>query len=76
VYVSLAPQTISVEAETTFQAPAPPSEGFWLRLQKWRREVRWCPGRLLDIMPPNQMFVLSSGVWWSLLLDIRWLWRP
>jgi len=32
-------------------------------------------GRLLDCMPPNQTLVLSSGVWWSLLLNIRCLWR-
>jgi len=38
-------------------------------------EVWWCPGRLLDWMPPYQILVLSSGVWWSLLLDIRCLWR-
>jgi len=38
-------------------------------------EVWWCPGRLLDCMPPYQILVLSSGVWWSLLLNIRCLWR-
>jgi len=38
---------------------------------QWRAEVCWCPGRLLDWMPPHQILVLSSGVWWSLLLDIR-----
>jgi len=40
-----------------------------------RAEVWWCLGRLLDCMPPEQMLVLSSGVWWSLLLDIHCLWR-
>ena len=42
---------------------------------QWRAEVWWCPGRLLDWMPPYQILVFSSGVWWSLLLDIRCLWR-
>jgi len=42
---------------------------------QWRAEVWWCPGRLLDWMPPYQILVLSSGVWWSLVLDIRCLWR-
>jgi len=41
---------------------------------QWRAEVWWCPGRLLDWMPTSQILVLSSGVWWSLLLDIRYLW--
>ena len=42
---------------------------------KWRAEVWWCPGRLLDCMPPTayQIVVLRSSVWWSLLLDIRCL---
>ena len=40
-----------------------------------RAEVWWCPGRKLDCMPPYQILVLSRGVWWSLLLDIRCLWR-
>jgi len=26
--------------------------------------------RLLDWLPPYQSLVLSSGLWWSLLLDI------
>jgi len=33
------------------------------------------PGRLLHCMPPTQIVVLSSGVWWALLLDIHYLWR-
>ena len=44
-------------------------------LVQWYAEVWWCPGRLLDWLPPYQILVLSSGVWWSLLLDIRCLWR-
>ena len=32
-------------------------------------------GGLLDCMPPYQILVLSSSVWWSLLLDICHLWR-
>jgi len=36
---------------------------------QWRAEVSWCPGRLLDCIPPSQILQLSSGVWWSLLLD-------
>jgi len=42
---------------------------------QWRAEVWWCPMRLLNWMPPYQMLVLSSGVWWRLLLDICCLWR-
>jgi len=42
---------------------------------QWRAEVWWCPGRLLDWMPPYQILVFSSGVWWSLLLDLRCSWR-
>ena len=42
---------------------------------QWRAEVWWCPGRLLDCMSPYQILVLSSGIWWSLSLDIRYLWR-
>jgi len=45
----------------------------YLRMQ-WRAEVWWCPGRLLDWMPPYKVLVLSTGVWWSLLLHIRCLW--
>jgi len=37
-------------------------------LTQWRAEVCWYPGRLLDWMPPYQILILSSGVWWSLLL--------
>jgi len=40
-----------------------------LSCQQWRAEVWWCLGRLLDCMPPYQILILSSGVWWSLLLD-------
>jgi len=40
-----------------------------------RAQDGWCTGRLLDWMPPYQNLVLSSGVWWSLLLHIRCLWR-
>ena len=42
---------------------------------RWRAEVWWCPGRLLNWTPPYQILVLRNGVWWSLLLDIRCLWR-
>jgi len=42
---------------------------------QWRVEVWWCQGRLLDWMAPYQILVLSSGVYWSFLLDIRSLWR-
>jgi len=42
---------------------------------QWRAEVWWCRGRLLDSMPLYKILVLSSGVWWSLLLDIHCLWR-
>jgi len=42
---------------------------------QWRAEVWWCPGWLFDWMLPSRILVLSSGVWWSLLLDIRCLWR-
>ena len=50
---------------------------FWLKNGKaqWRAEAWWCPRRLLDCMPPYQNLVLNSGVWWSLLLDVRCLWR-
>ena len=41
---------------------------------QWRAEVWWCPGRLLPWMPPYQILVLRSGVWWSMLLDIHCLW--
>jgi len=40
---------------------------------QWRADVWWCPGRLLDCMPPYHILVLSSGVWWELLLDMRCL---
>jgi len=43
--------------------------------QQCRAEVWWCPRRLLDWMPHYQILVLSSGVWCSLLLDIRCWWR-
>ena len=33
------------------------------------------PGVISWLDAPHQILVLSSGVWWSLLLDIRWLWR-
>jgi len=33
LYNWLAPQTMSVERELKFQAPAPPFKIFWLRLQ-------------------------------------------
>jgi len=46
-----------------------------MQLTQWRAEVWWCPGRLLAWMPPYQILVLSSGIWWSLLLDIHCLWR-
>jgi len=46
-----------------------------VRSHQWRTEVWWCPGRLLDWMPLYQILVLNSGVWWSLLLDMRCLWR-
>ena len=42
---------------------------------QWRAEVWLCPGWPLDFMPLYQIIILSSGVWWSLLLDIRCLWR-
>jgi len=42
---------------------------------QWRAEVSWCPGRLLVCMPPYQILALSSGLWWSLLLDMHCLWR-
>ena len=41
LYNSIAPQTISVEPEPKFQAPAPPSKNFWLRLQ--RSKISWHP---------------------------------
>jgi len=44
-------------------------------LKQWCAEIWGCLGRLLDWMPPSQFMVLSSGVKWSLLLDIRCLWR-
>ena len=46
----------------------------WVTQSQWRAEVWWCPGRLLDWMPPYQSLALSSGVWWSSLLEIRCLW--
>jgi len=42
---------------------------------QWRAEVWWFPERLLDWMPPYQILVLSSGVWWSLFLAMHCLWR-
>ena len=42
---------------------------------EWRAEVWWCQGQMLDWMPPFEILVLSSAVWWSLLLNIRCLWR-
>jgi len=50
-----------------------PDDRFITTPSQWRAEVWSCPGRLLDWMPPYQILVLSSGVWWSLLLDIRCL---
>jgi len=38
-------------------------------------DIWWCPGRLLNWMPPYKILVLSSGLWWSLLLYIRSLRR-
>jgi len=52
-----------------------PSKKLKATPNQWRAEVWWCLGRLLDRMPPYQILVLSSGVWWSLSLDIRCLWR-
>jgi len=42
--------------------------------RQWHAEVWWCPGRLLDWMPPYQILVLISGAGlsWSLLLDVLW----
>jgi len=40
------------------------------QVTQWRSE-----GRLLDWMPLYQTLVLSSGVWWSLWLEIRCWWR-
>jgi len=38
--------------------------------------IWWCPGPLLDCMPPTKFkYWAWSGVWWSWLLDIRCLWR-
>jgi len=49
------------------------------RCRQWRGKVWWCPGRLLDRMPLYRIPMFNSGVWWSLLLDIRCfdvtLWR-
>jgi len=42
---------------------------------QWRAEVWWCPGRLAWLYAPYQILVLNSGVRWSLLLNIRSLWR-
>jgi len=42
---------------------------------QWCAEVWWGPGRLLDWMPPFQILVMSSGVWWLLLLIFFCLWR-
>ena len=33
------------------------------------------PGVTAWLYAPLQILVLNSGVWWSLLLDIRWWWR-
>ena len=41
----------------------------------WRSRGLMLPGATSDYMPPYRILVLSSGVWWSLLLDIRCLWR-
>jgi len=41
LYNSLAPQTISVEPEPKFQAPAPPSKTFRLRLRS--SKIAWAP---------------------------------
>jgi len=49
LYKSLAPQTISVEPGPKLQAPAPPSESFWLRPSKIALTPPpqpWCRGRL------------------------------
>jgi len=50
-------------------------DSWWWWSSQWRAEIWWCPGRLLDWIPPYQILVFSSGVWWSLLLDIRCLWH-
>jgi len=42
---------------------------------QWCAVVWWCPGRLLEYMPPYEIIVLSSAVCWSWLLDIRCLCR-
>jgi len=33
-----------------------------MRYGQWRKEVCWCPGRLLDCMPPLLILALSGGV--------------
>jgi len=60
------PEYDVIEYDVTVWGSCPP---------QWRAEVWWCPGRLFDWIPPYQILVLRSGVWWSLLLDIRCLWR-
>jgi len=42
---------------------------------KWRAEVWRFPERLLHCMPLYQILILSSGIWWTLLLVIRCLRR-
>ena len=42
---------------------------------QWGAEVWWCPGRLPKCMPLYQILVLNCGVWWSLLVNLRCLWR-
>jgi len=42
---------------------------------QWCAEYWWSPGRVVDCMLSHQILVLSSGVLWPLLLDIRCLWR-
>ena len=46
---------------------------FYFRTVACRGQVM--PGATAWLDAPSQILVLSSGVWWSLLLDIRCLWR-
>jgi len=50
----------------------------WGDILMWNQrclEVCWCSRQLIDCMLLYQILVLSSGVWWLLLLHVRCLWH-
>jgi len=65
LYNPLAPQTISVDPEPKFQAPAaaPPSKSFWLRLQPFKTASAPGSGSRSTALLRTRLIHISSSCW-------------